>query len=67
MEKGIVQFYITEKGYGYIRLINSLEEIYVQAKDITEHLQKGDIVRFQLCENKFGLYATQVQKIKEKL
>ena len=64
MEKGIVQYFMPEKGYGYIRLFNSLEEIYVQAKHTKEYLQKGDLVRFKLCENKFGLYATKVEKIK---
>jgi len=64
MQKGIVQFFLTEKGYGYIRIIDSKEEIYVQTKHTKEAIEKGDIVRFKVCENKFGLYATQVQKVR---
>jgi len=63
MQKGIVQFFLIEKGYGYIRIVDSKEEIYVQTKYTIEAIKKGDLVRFKVCENKFGLYATQVQKI----
>lgn len=63
MQKGIVQFFSVEKGYGYIRIPETREEIFVQQKYLREPIEKGDAVRFQLRENKWGLYAAEVRKI----
>lgn len=63
MQKGIIQFFSPEKGYGYIRIPETREEIFVQRKYLREPIEKGDVVRFKLRENKWGLYAAEVQKI----
>lgn len=63
MQKGIVQFFSIEKGYGYIRIPETREEIFVHRKHLREPIRKGDSVQFKLGENKWGLYAVEVQKI----
>lgn len=62
--KGIVQFYIKKRGFGYIRDINNREEFYVQEKHLLSKIEKQDLVKFEVKENKQGLYAAAVQKIK---
>lgn len=61
--KGIVQFYIKKRGFGYIRDINNREEFYVQEKHLLSKIEKQDLVKFEVKENKQGLYALAVQKI----
>jgi cold shock CspA family protein len=58
--KGIVQFYIKKRGFGYIRDINNREEFYVQSKYLLSPIQKGDLVEFEVKENNQGLYAVKV-------
>ncbi len=63
MPIGIVQFFLSEKGYGYIRIPESREEFYVHHKQLTEEIQAGDRVQFELGENKQGLFAKAVRKV----
>ena len=63
MLKGIVQFFLPDKGYGYIRIPETREEIFVPRKELLHPVRKGDAVQFELRENQFGLYAAQVKKL----
>lgn len=63
MHEGIIQFFLPEKGYGYIRIPETREEIFVQKKDLLDLVEKGDSVRFEIRENQYGLFAAQVKKI----
>jgi cold shock CspA family protein len=60
MPKGVVQFFLEKKGYGYIRIPETREEFYVQKKQLLEPVKKGDRVSFEIKESKQGLYATKV-------
>lgn len=62
-QKGIVQFFLAEKGYGYIRVPATGEEFFVQRKHLRHSVQRGDRVRFEILENKQGLYAVHVEKL----
>ncbi len=62
MLKGIVQFFLEKKGYGYIRVPETREEFYVHRKHLLEPVQKGDKVCFEVKEDRHGLYADQVRK-----
>ncbi len=66
MIRGVVQFFLIEKGYGYIRVPETKEEFFVEQKHILEPIKKGDLVSFEIAENKQGLYATQVRIEKPK-
>ncbi|MCB0703933.1 MAG: cold shock domain-containing protein [Saprospiraceae bacterium] len=63
MLQGIVQFYLLDKQYGYIRVDGSLEEIYFSGKNSNIIFCKGDRVSFTIKEDKHGLTATGVIKI----
>ena len=64
MPKGIVQYFLTTKGFGYIRIPETNEEIYVHKKHILEPIQKGDVVEFEIGEDQQGLYAKEVRILK---
>lgn len=63
MQKGIVQFYLREKGYGYIRVPETREEFYVHQSQLRTPVQKGDEVVFKIEEGKQGAIAVEVRKI----
>lgn len=65
MPKGIVQYFLKTKGYGYIRVSETREEFYVHKKNLLEPIQKGDIVEFEIAENKHGMYAIKVCILQE--
>lgn len=60
MPRGVVQFFLEKKGYGYIRIPETREEFYVSKKQLLEPVKKGDRVSFEIKENKQGLYAAKV-------
>lgn len=62
-QKGIVQFYLREKGYGYIRVPETREEFYVHQSQLKTPIQKGDEVVFEVEETKQGAVAVAVKKI----
>ena len=65
MPIGIVQYYEKEKGYGYIRVQESKEEFYVKQKDLQQMIKRGDLVSFDLKEDRHGVYASDVKIIQK--
>lgn len=63
MPVGIIQFFMKSKGFGYVRVPETREEFHVRRKNLLTPVQKGDRVRFEIKENKRGMYAAQVRKI----
>lgn len=63
IQKGIVQFYLREKGYGYIRVPETREEFYVHQSHLKTPIEKGDKVMFKIEEGKQGAVAVEVEKI----
>ena len=63
MPKGIVQFYVTKKGYGYIRVPETREEFFIHKKHLLSPIQKGDVVTFEIGEDKQGMFAKNVKRI----
>lgn len=61
MPKGIVQFFLEERGYGYIRVPETREEFYVHRRHLLGPVKKGDVVIFDIQENKQGAYAVHVR------
>jgi cold shock CspA family protein len=58
--QGIIIFYLSDKGYGYLRLVGTQEEFHFRTKNmLVEGLAKGDMVRFKLKEGKQGYYADE--------
>ena len=63
MPTGIVQFFLEQKGYGYIRVPETREEFYLPGRELKEPVRRGDKVRFVIRENKQGLYAAGVERL----
>jgi cold shock CspA family protein len=65
MPIGVVQFFIASKGYGFIKIPETREEIYFKEKKQTETLnfKKGMKVSFKIIEDRHGLEAVDIQLI----
>lgn len=60
MQTGTVKFFNTSKGYGFIKVDESGEEIFVHATGLVDEIQEDDRVQFEVKEGKKGLNATNV-------
>ncbi len=61
-QKGIIQFYLPGKGYGYVRNPISLEEFYFSKKSLLEPVEDKEEVVFEIREGKQGLVAVNICK-----
>ena len=64
MKTGTVKFFNVAKGFGFIKVDDSSDEIFVHANDLKEPIRENDRVQFEVAEGKKGLNATNVNKIK---
>jgi cold shock CspA family protein len=63
MQTGIILFYLPEKGYGYLRLLDTREEFHFRDKNVlAAGLRKGDVVNFRLREGRQGYFADEISK-----
>jgi cold shock CspA family protein len=65
MPQGIVQFYLTDKGYGYVRDPETREEFHFTHRHVEGEVQRGTSVSFQIAEDRHGLHAIHVRPIKK--
>jgi CspA family cold shock protein len=63
MKTGTVKFFNQSKGYGFIVVDDTKEEIFVHANDLKESIGENDRVQFEIQEGKKGLNASNVNKI----
>jgi len=64
MHTGIILFYLSDKGYGYLRLLDTREEFHFRAKNVVaSNLKKGDVVNFFLREGRQGYYADEIKLV----
>jgi cold shock protein len=63
MKTGVVKFFNQNKGFGFIKVDGSSEEIFVHANDLTETIDENDKVEFEVQQGKKGLNAVNVKKI----
>jgi len=62
MQTGTVKFFNENKGYGFIKVDDSNEEIFVHATGLVDEIQKDDKVSFEVKEGKKGLNAINVKR-----
>jgi CspA family cold shock protein len=62
MKTGVVKFFNGSKGYGFIKVDESGEEIFVHATGLLDQVREDDKVSFEIEEGKKGLNATNVKK-----
>ncbi|MEO0339870.1 MAG: cold shock domain-containing protein [Bacteroidota bacterium] len=63
IRQGIVQFYLEDKGYGYIRDLATREEFHFTKKVLLTTIKDKDRVVFAVGESKQGLFAKNVRVI----
>lgn len=60
---GIVTFFNSSKGYGFIRDLQSQESIFVHTNGLTEPINENDKVNFEVTKTPKGLSAISVRKM----
>ena len=63
MKTGTVKFYNEAKGFGFIKMDDTGEEIFVHASGVTQEIRQDDNVSFDVTEGKKGPNAINVKKI----
>ena len=61
MKKGVVKFFNSTKGFGFIKVDGSGEEIFVHVSGLKDQIKENDIVEFEVQEGKKGLNAVDVK------
>lgn len=63
MKTGLVKFFNEAKGYGFIKVDETGEEIFVHLSALTEKIKQDDKVSFDITEGRKGPNAINVKKI----
>lgn len=63
MNEGEIKFFNEEQGYGFILDSNSTQEFFVHKSGLIDHVEKGDLVVFEVAEGNKGFQAVQVKKV----
>jgi len=63
MKKGIVKFFNSTKGFGFIKDAESNEEFFVHVSGLIHEIQEKDEVTFEVQQGKKGLNAVNVKRV----
>ncbi len=63
MKTGLVKFFNESKGFGFIKMDESGDEIFVHASGLIDKIKQDDKVSFDVTEGKKGPNAVNVKKI----
>ncbi len=61
MKNGTVKFFNEAKGFGFIKVEGTGEEVFVHVSGLKEEIRENDNVVFELQEGKKGLNAVNVK------
>jgi CspA family cold shock protein len=61
MESGTVKFFNETKGFGFIKVNGSGEEVFVHVTGLADEVRENDAVTFDLQQGKKGLNAVNVK------
>ncbi len=61
IKKGKISFFNTEKGYGFIKLENSEESVFVHINGLIDSVKENDKVVFEVEQGMKGLNAVNVK------
>lgn len=61
MKNGTVKFFNDTKGFGFIKVEGSNEEIFVHVSGLKEEIRQDDYVTFEVQQGKKGLNAVNVK------
>ena len=63
MKKGTVKFFNEMRGFGFIKVDETGEEVFVHKSDIQGRIRENDIVEFDIQKGKKGLNAVDVRVV----
>lgn len=61
MENGTVKFFNTEKGFGFIKVEGSGQEVFVHVSGLKDKIRENDNVVFEIEQGKKGPNAVNVK------
>lgn len=61
MKEGTVKFFNNAKGFGFITVKDSQDEIFVHTSNLIDNIKEDDKVTFEVEKGEKGLSATQVR------
>ena len=61
MNKGTVKFFNEAKGFGFIKVEGTGQEVFVHVSGLKEEIRENDNVVFEIQEGKKGLNAVNVK------
>jgi CspA family cold shock protein len=61
MNKGTVKFFNEAKGFGFIVVSDTGQEVFVHVTGLVDNIREGDTVTFELQQGKKGLNAVNVR------
>lgn len=64
MKKGTVKFFNNSKGFGFIKLTDTNEEIFVHQSGLIDEIRENDQVKFEVEQGRKGLNAVNVEVIR---
>ncbi|MEO6883150.1 MAG: cold shock domain-containing protein [Bacteroidia bacterium] len=62
MKTGTVKFFNVSKGFGFIKVDDSDQEIFVHVTGLVDQVREDDKVTFEVTEGRKGLNAINVKK-----
>ena len=62
MKTGTVKFFNVSKGFGFITVDGTNQELFVHVTGLVDQIRDGDKVTFEEAEGKKGLNAVNVKK-----
>ena len=60
MKEGTVKFFNSAKGFGFIKLNDSEEEVFVHSTNLIDDIQENDNVKFDIEQGEKGPSAVKV-------
>ncbi|RLZ07129.1 cold-shock protein [Faecalibacter macacae] len=63
MQEGTVKFFNDAKGFGFITVKETGNEIFVHTSQIIDNIREDDKVSFKIEQGQKGLMATNVKRI----
>jgi CspA family cold shock protein len=63
MKRGTVKFFNNAKGFGFIKIDDSDEEIFVHTTNLLEDIREDDKVQFEVEKGDKGLSAVKVSLV----
>jgi CspA family cold shock protein len=62
MKEGVVKFFNTVKGFGFISPLQGGEDVFVHSSGLFDEIRENDKVVYEVAQGKKGLNAVNVKR-----